>query len=104
MRLSDCVGADETSCKVNGKKNWIWTYQTNCLTNIENAVIRSYQTVVDNFEQGFSQSILVYDYLSAQFKTPAKSQQICIAHSLRELKFFIQKRNSNWIYKFPKIL
>jgi len=104
VELSDCVGADETSCKVNGKKNWIWTWQTNCLTYIVNSVTRGYQTVVDNFEQGFPQSISVHDCLSAQFKTPAKGHQICIAHLLRELKFFIEKRNSIWAYKFAQLL
>ena len=104
VQASNCVGADETSCKVNGKKHWIWTWQTSCLTYIVNSVTRGYQTVVDNFEHGFPQSILVHDCLSAQLKTPAKGHQICIAHLLRELKYFIEKRNSLWAYNFSQIL
>ena len=104
VQTGNCVGADETSCKVNGKKHWIWTWQTRHLTYIVNSVTRGYQTVVDNFEQGFPQSILVHDCLSAQLKTPAKDHQICIAHLLRELKYSIEKRNSIWAYKFYQIL
>ena len=104
VQIANCIGSDETSCKVNGKKHWIWTWQTSCLTYIVNSATRGYQTVIDHFEQGFPQSILVHDCLSTQLKTPAKDHQICIAHLLRELKYFIEKRNSLWAYRFSQIL
>ena len=71
IRTSPVAGADETGAKVNGKKHWIWTWQTPQLTYIAASQNRGYQTIESEFESGLPQTILVHDCWKAHFKTPA---------------------------------
>lgn len=90
------VGADETGMKINGKKNWFWTWQSKFATYIVAATNRAYQTVTDHFPLGFPNAILVHDCWSSHLSTTAQGHQLCIAHLLRELNYFKQKYNCLW--------
>jgi transposase len=46
----------------------------------------------------------VSDSLSAQLKTATKSNQLCLAHILRELNYFIEQYQSQWANKIKKLL
>ena len=43
------IGTDETGVKVNGKKDWIWTWQNDELTFITHSDNRGFKTITDNF-------------------------------------------------------
>jgi hypothetical protein len=43
---------------------------------------------------GLPNAIYVTDALSAQLKTATKSQQLCLAHILRELNYFKEQYQS----------
>lgn len=103
VQQSTCVGTDETGGKVNGKLRWLWTWQTRLVTFIVVSSNRGYETIEKYFAEGFAKSILVHDCWKAHFITKAKGRQICMAHILRELQYFIEKRNK-WAYELAKLI
>lgn len=93
------LGSDETGCKVNGQKGWMWTWQSELFTFLRFSDNRGFKTISDTFPLGLPNSIVVHDCLSTQFKINAKGHQICTAHLLRELNFFIES-GDKWSIKF----
>jgi len=87
---SPCIGADETSMKVNKKKEWIWVWQTPSLTFLRCSPNRGSATIDALFPKGFMQSILISDRWRAQLGTSAAGHQLCLAHLLRDLNFIIE--------------
>lgn len=100
---STCIGTDETGCRVEGQLYWMWTWQTSLLTFIAASANRGYDTISKYFARGFKNGILVHDCWKAHFNTHAKGHQICLAHILRELQYFIEKRNK-WAYELSELL
>jgi transposase len=93
---SQIVGGDETGAHVNKNKMWFWVFQNKSLTFIVASLSRSYQTIVDNFSEGFPVSIYVSDSLPAQLKIDTLGKQLCLAHLMRELKNFEASFQSQW--------
>lgn len=100
---STCVGSDESGARVAGKTQWIWAWQTRLLTFLVISSNRGFNTIKENFQDGFLHAILVHDCWKPHFNTLTKGHQICIAHILRELAYFIEKRQK-WAYEFLKLL
>jgi len=98
------VGADETGCRVNGKKHWFHVWQSRWLTFIVAFQHRSYQVVEEYFPGGFVDSIFTSDCYASQLKTPAMEHQLCLAHLLRELKNFEKNLRSKWSGKLKEVL
>lgn len=101
---SKVVGADETGAKINGKKCWIWTWQNDKLTFIIPSENRGYATIADTFENGFQKAVLIHDCWRSHFLTDTFSHQLCTAHLIRELNYFIEKYSSDWAVAFRKLL
>lgn len=98
------VGADETGVKVNGEKDWIWTWQNDDLTFITHSDNRGFNTIKDNFADGLPNTVLVHDRYAAHFKCEAMHHQICMAHILRDLQYLVELYPKNgWATEF-KIL
>lgn len=93
---SKCVGTDETGCKVAGSTMWMWVWQTVNLTYISISTNRGFETIERLFAKGFKSATLVHDCWKAHFKTLARQHQICIAHVLRELQYFIDHGKEQW--------
>lgn len=98
------LGADETGVKVNGQKNWFWTWQNDERTYIVHSANRGFATVDANFPEGFPDTVLVHDRWAAQLKSIAKDHQICLAHLLRDLNFIIELHSSQWARDFKYLL
>jgi transposase len=98
------VGSDETSCKVNGEKFWIWTWQSESNTYIVPSKSRGNQTIEEVFPLGLPNSILTSDRWAAQLRTPAKGHQLCIAHILRELKHLCELEKNVWSYHITQVI
>ena len=98
------VGTDETGTKVNGTKAWFWTWQNpkNTLISLDGS--RGFKAIESVFADGLPDSVLVSDCWAAQLKTPAVTHQLCIAHLLRELNFFIQLYDSSWAKNLKALL
>ena len=104
IEQSSTVGADETGYKLMGKKAWMWIWQTPKLSYIVASTHRGYKTIQETFEKGLPLATLVHDCWMPYFKMQVKQHQICIAHLLRELNYFIELRIGKWSYAFKKIL
>jgi transposase len=104
IEASKVVGADETGAKINGKKSWVWTWQNEKLTYIAPSYNRGFATIESNFENGFKNAVLLHDCWKSHFKTPALNHQLCTAHLLRELNYFIEVYKNPWAIKFRQLL
>lgn len=96
-----CIGSDETGCKINKVKHWIWTWQNDNLTYLKVSDNRGGKTISDEFSDKLK-PILVHDCWPAQFNS-AETHQICLAHLLRELNYFIEKKAEDWSGKLKKL-
>ena len=81
------AGADETGCKVNGKKHWIWTLQNELNTFIWQSETRGYDTLQEQFSDQLQPLILTHDCWAAYFQTGAAAHQLCLAHLSRDLQY-----------------
>lgn len=104
ITLSTVVGADETGAKINGEKCWMWTWQNEQLTYIVPSKNRGFSTIQYNFEHGFKNAVLIHDCWKSHFQTNVYDHQICTAHLLRELNYFIEVNNDPWAVKFRQLL
>ncbi|HHU57350.1 MAG TPA: transposase [Bacteroidales bacterium] len=59
------VGSDETSVKVKGQTDWMWVWQSQSASFISYEQSRGYASIIKNFPNGFKNSTLVSDALSA---------------------------------------
>lgn len=98
------VGGDETGVKVKNESYWAWTWQTILATYIVITKSRGFVTVTNTFPNGFPNATYVSDSLSAQLKTVAKRHQLCLAHLLRELKYFEQTCHHKWVIDMTALL
>ncbi len=104
VEKSPVVGSDETGCKVNSKKYWFWTWQTEKFTFITASANRGQDTVDSVFDNGLPESVLVSDCWKPQLNTKAKTHQICLAHLLRNIEYLNQLYKNSWTEKFRKLL
>jgi transposase len=104
IEQSPVVGGDETGIKINGKKGWLFTFQTPLLTFLSISLSRGFDNIINLFKNGFPMSVYVSDCLPAQLKTPAKLHQICLAHLIRELNNFIDVFRCQWAMEMKLLL
>jgi hypothetical protein len=93
IAASEVVGADETGCRVNGKKHWFHVWQNKCLTFIVSFKSRGHRVIEEYFPGRFL--YYVSDCWASQLKTKAGRHQLCLAHLLRELLNFEQALKSD---------
>jgi len=98
------IGADETGMKINGAKNWAWTWQNDEATFITISDNRGGKTIKNTFKNGFLNSVLVHDCWKSHFNTPALSHQICTSHLLRELNYLSERYKHKWSNIFKLLL
>jgi len=79
------VGADETGESVNGKLQWMWTFQNELVTYIFQHASRGKAAIDSQFPAGLPQSMLVTDRHASYFNMETAGHQICLAHLLRDL-------------------
>ena len=87
---STFAGTDETSVKVNGQKDWIWTWQNDDLTFIVHSDNRGAKTIEEQFPNGLPLTGLVHDRYACHFNCEAPYHQMCMAHLLRDLKYITE--------------
>lgn len=97
IQESSVIGSDETSARVNGVNWWIWVWQTVTDTFLIASKSRGYQTILEEWENGFIKAALVSDRWAAQLKTTVRLHQICLAHLLRDIIFVEEIEESEFI-------
>jgi transposase-like protein len=81
------VGADETGENVNGKLQWMWTFQNKVATFIFQHTSRGKAAIDSHFPDGFPRSIIVSDRHASYFNVETGGHQLCLAHLLRNLVY-----------------
>jgi transposase len=104
IQNSAYVGADETSFKCNGTKQWFWVWQNARLTYLVAANTRSKAVIKEEFPEGLPNSIVGSDRLAAQLSTTSKGKQICLAHLLRDCNYLIDCEQNEWATQFKTLL
>ncbi len=97
-------GTDETGYRLNGKKAWMWIWQNDQYTLLYASENRGQQTIREVFPQGLKHSILVHDCWKPHFNIECETHQLCIAHLMRELQYFVEKRTDQWAYQMKLLL
>ncbi len=90
LSLSDKVGIDETGAKVNGYRDWHWVFQNDTCTFIVHNESRGTCVIDEHFPDGFVNAIVGHDNYSSYNSLIAKSEQLCLAHKLRDLNYAIE--------------
>jgi len=102
---SPVVGADETSVNINGRNNWVWTFQNNKATFIGIHPRRGYMAIEELMPEGFKNTTIVSDCWAPYFKTNAGAHQICTAHILRELQYLTERyTNQTWSGRLSRLI
>lgn len=96
VEASPVVGTDESGAYINGFKGWFWTWQNQMATFIAASMNRGTKTINQFFPNGFPKSVFVHDCWKSHFEPVTMTHQICIAHLLRELKYFDERYKDNW--------
>ena len=79
-------------------------WQTILATYIVITNSRGFVTVKNTFPDGSPNATYVSDSLSAQLKTTSKRHQLCLAHLLRELKYFEETYHHKWVIEMTALL
>jgi len=88
------IGTDETGVKVNGQKDWMWTWQNDDLTFIVHSDNRGFKTIEDNFSNGLPNAVLQHDRFACHFNCEAMHHQICMSHLLRDVQYIHELYNN----------
>jgi hypothetical protein len=89
LESASLVGIDETGCKINSSKHWHWTFQntTNTLVVVDKS--RGTKVINKTFGNGFKNACVVHDNYSSYSSLECKSEQLCLAHKMRDLNYAI---------------
>jgi len=89
LESASLVGIDETGCKINSSKHWHWTFQntTNTLVVVDKS--RGTKVINKTFANGFKNACVVHDNYSSYSSLECKSEQLCLAHKMRDLNYAI---------------
>ncbi len=90
LQNAPIVGIDETGCKVNGVKHWHWTFQNEKNTLIVADKSRGAKVITNTFENGFKNACIVHDNYSSYSSLECQSEQLCLAHKMRDLNYTIE--------------
>ena len=91
VRQSKVIGSDETSARVHGKNWWQWVFMGADGEYHRIEPSRGYDVVAE-FMREREAEVWVCDCWKAQLNAPAKAQQICLAHQIRNLQGLMEKR------------
>jgi transposase len=104
IQASEVVGSDETGAKVDGKKWWIWVWQTVTCTFIAASKNRGYETIERIWGDSLANANLITDRWAAQLKTSVLDNQLCLAHLLRNVIFLIEAEKHPFATQFKQFL
>ena len=83
------VGIDETGCKIDASKHWHWTFQNSTNTLIVVDKSRGTKVINNTFANGFKNACVVHDNYSSYSSLECASEQLCLAHKMRDLNYAI---------------
>ncbi len=100
---SACVGSDETGCKIEGERRWMWIWCTGQFSYLYPSTSRGYQTIQEVLGDKYYEFTLVSDCWASQLKTMCKKFQLCLAHLIRDCNKLIDFYGSKWASTLKKL-
>ena len=94
LEKASLVGIDETGCKIDASKHWHWTFQNSANTLIVVDKSRGTKVINKTFANGFKNACVVHDNYSSYSSLECKSEQLCLAHKMRDLNYAIESDNT----------
>lgn len=94
LSKTSVLGIDETGCKVDGSKHWHWTFQDKNNTLIVAHKSRGTKVITQTFESGFVNACVVHDNYASYSSLECVSEQLCLAHKMRDLNYAIECDNT----------
>jgi transposase len=101
---SSVIGTDETGMKINGKKHWFWTWQSDRATYIAASTNRGTATINKHVAHVSKDVTLVHDFWKAHFQTPVDRHQMCCSHLERETIYLERVYKTTWPKNFRSLL
>jgi transposase len=96
------IGCDETGLRVEGANQWQWVFQTPNWVYMKIDPRRA-ATVIEQVLEDAKPEVWISDLAGAQLKHPAKQQQICMAHQVRDLQFALDTQPCLWAYRLQAL-
>ncbi len=90
LESTKVLGIDETGCKVDGSRYWHWAFQDSNNTLIIADKSRGTKVITNTFTEGFKNACVVHDNFSSYSTLECDSEQLCLAHKLRDLNYAIE--------------
>jgi hypothetical protein len=94
LESASIVGIDETGCKINSSKHWHWTFQNSINTLVVANKSRGTTVINKTFTNGFKNACVVHDNYSSYSSLECASEQLCLAHKMRDLNYAIDCDNT----------
>ncbi len=101
---SGLVGIDETGCKINSNRHWNWVFQNSEDTLIVVNKSRGTKVIDNTFEDGFINACVVHDNYSSYSSLVSQSEQLCLAHKLRDLNYAIECDDTKLMKELKELL
>lgn len=100
------VGADETGCRIEAKRNWMWTLENERHTFLIPSRNRASKTLSALLGVNpLPAYTLLHDCYSAYFRQANTRHQICLAHIRRDLQYAKELEPANpWLNKMDDLL
>lgn len=104
IRGSETVHADETGCRVHGKRQWLHVASTDEYTSYMIHPKRGFEALQDfGILEGFTGN-LIHDYYSSYYKLLLCMHFQCVAHILRELTYLHEEMSQDWAKDMKDLL
>jgi len=100
---SPVLHADETGIKVGSKLEWLHDLSDLNYTFLHVSDHRGFKAIEEMDVLGHYNGTLVHDCYSSYFKLNC-SHALCVAHLIRELKFFIEVKSHSWAVRMKDLL
>jgi len=94
LESASIVGVDETGCKIDASKHWHWTFQNSANTLVVVDKSRGAKVINKTFTNGFKNACVVHDNYSSYSSLECASEQLCLAHKMRDLNYAIETDNT----------
>ncbi len=95
--------ADETGCRVGGKRNWLHVFSTPKLTSYHIDKKRGLEGMNRPGLLGRFRGSLVHDFLSSYYRLVCR-HFLCGAHHLRELTYLHEEMDQKWAFDMIALL
>lgn len=102
VQAAAVIGCDETGLRVEGCNQWQWVFQNPSWVYMKIDPRRA-ATVIEQVLKDAKPEVWISDLAGAQLKHPAKQQQICLAHQVRDLQFALDIQPCLWAYRLQAL-